>query len=310
MHRQPKKREHPHGITAPRGEPRDVAAAREYHKGVVEPWLVTGGSSFFLRGFTRPNLTPPIDVRARGVQLVCAVYIPKGSVGFLKQIRVAPFRPSVFMPGFYAAGNNQFATWIEFNTQSAQTNDPQRPAGVWEAPFQWENYFDAYDENAVPPSWRWYLRVISGNIDELRAHKNNLPAPIDPDIIYPPVDWFTSWFLSPDVAVPAEVYPNGLPGSPVGSPWDGQRMQVIQGDELSCHLPIPENSTLCLFTRWSQQPIEACLGTSGQNSHDAIVNYTTEKYYPLLPSCGSLLGYSQASHLPAAKENAELGWHG
>jgi hypothetical protein len=111
------------------------------------------------------------------------------------------------------------------------------------------------------------------------------------------------------VAVPAEVYFGGLPGSAIGMPWDGQRVQVIQSDQLSLHLPIPENTTLALFTRWTQQPIEGVFATKGE-TEETRANYTRAAYYPLLPSFGSLLGYNQSSHLLPGKKNAEYGWNG
>jgi len=309
MHRQPRPRQHARLAPGTRGGRDAAAAAALYHKSAVEPWLVTGGSSYFLPEFTEEDVC---DVRASGVQLVCSVYIPKGVVGFLKQLRVAPFRPSVFnpvMPNYRPFAGN----WIGFNPDSEPSDEPIRPNAVWETPFAWENYFDSYDENSKPPSWRWYLKVISGNIADLRAHKTNLPDPgaiplTEENLLNG--QFYESWFLIPDVAVPSQVYSGGIPGSAIGMPWDGQRVQVIQGDELSLHLPIPENTTLALFTRWTQQPIKGVFAGTKVGSGDSRSNYTESAYFPLLPSFGSLLGYNQSSHLLPGKKNAEYGWHG
>jgi len=319
MHRQPIKRSHARAVPGPRPGRDDAQAAALYRKSAVEPWMVSGGSSWFVPEFTSEFF----DVRAAGVQMICSVYIPKGSVGFLKQIRVAPFRPAVFNPGFYTtiggtveAPNLLYGQWIGFNPQSAPSDFPTRPSGVWETPFAWENYYNSYDRESVPPAWRWYLRIIPGNIDELRSHKTNLPDPASIPFTEPLTPgYLDSWYLVPDVAVPDEVYKAGLPGSPIATPFDGQRVQVIQSDQLSAHLPIPENSTLCLFARWQQQPIEAVFAGVLASNEGGIelekrLNYTETKYYPLLPSFGSLLGYSQSSHLLPGKMNAEYGWHG
>lgn len=284
-----------------------------YHKDAVSPWHVSGGSSWFLSELTSEFN----DARAAGVQLVCSVYVPKGTLGFLKELRVAPFRPAVFNPALYAINSEgqNFFQYIGFNPPGDSTDDPVRPSGVWETPFAWENYFDSYDREPMPPVWRWYLKILNGSIDELRSHNTNLPPepiawaePPNPDVL-------ESWFLVPDVAVPAAVYRGGLPGSSPGDPWDGQRVQVIQGDKLSLHVPIPENSTLCLFTRWRQKPIEAMLTKKGdfdnsRESYSGTSGELTRKIYPLLPSWGSLTGYCQSANLKAGKVNAEHGWNG
>lgn len=321
MHRQPIKRQHARAAPGPRPGRDDARAAAIYRKSAIEPWMVSGGSSYFLPEFTSEYF----DVRGAGAQMICSVYIPKGTVGFLKQIRVAPFRPAVFNPLFlrcFAAAGEEldlmYGQWIGFNPESSPSDQPTRPSGVWETPFAWENYFDSYNLKSKPPSWRWYLRLIPGNIDDLRSHKTNLPDPASVPFTEPlTAGYLDSWYLVADVAVPAEVYPAGLPGSPIATPFDGQRVQVIQGDQLSAHLPIPENTTLALFCRWTQQPIEAVFAGSRISSEgggaielEARLNYTGQKYFPLLPSFGSLLGYSQSSHLLPGKKNAEYGWHG
>lgn len=283
-------------------------ASKVYYKDAVSPFLVSGGSSYFLPEFTNEYE----DVRKQGIQLVTSVYIPKGAIGFLKQLRVAPFRPAVFTPGNYLIPVQEnsplIANWQAFNPDAAPEDSdfPTRPAGVWEAPFQWENYFNSYNTEVIPPSWRWYLRIIPGNIDDLRLNGTNLPTKPIPFTEPPPADYLDSWFLIPDVAVPDRVYPGGIPGSSPGSPWDGQRVQVIQGDELTLHVPIPEHSTLCLFTRWRQSAIPASFGRKG----DVHTQYTEEAYYPLLPSFGQLLGYTQSSHQAPGNHNAQYGWNG
>lgn len=310
MHRQPKKRVHVRSVPGTRGGREAAAVAATYLKSAVEPWLVSGGSSFFVPDFQ----TIHFDVRAEGVQLVCYVYIPKGMVGFLKELRVAPFKPAVFSPTFIPISYKNDpdflfnGNWIAFNPSAEESDEPTRPAGVWETPFAWENYFNAYDREIMPPSWRWYLKIIPGNIADLRAHKTGFPAPLPPIDSIPP-GFYDSWYLVPDIAVPSEVYREGIPGHSPGAPFDGQRVQVIQGDKLSVHIPIPENSTLALFTRWKQKPVKGVVAGRDATA-DNRAEYTTGSYYPLLPSFGQLLGYNQSGHLLPAKKNSEYGWNG
>jgi len=86
-----------------------------------------------------------------------------------------------------------------------------------------------------------------------------------------------------------------------------QRMQVIQADELSLHVVVPENTTALLWARWSQllyQPL-----TTDSNGLPVEVGLPL---FPLLPSFGQMLGYTQSitGNNKAALNNAREGWGG
>jgi hypothetical protein len=265
----------------------------------IEPFLVSGGLGIF------PVLNEGFDPRDAGVQLVSSIYVPRGRQGFIKQLRVAPFCPPVFADPWLTSGAaNNAATWRDFGGTLTTESRPAVQNGVYTTPFAWESFFLFSEVDPIPPPiWRWSLRFVQG--DALAAKATKPFNSFDP----------TTWQFVDSLPVPASAYPGGLPGYAPGPKWNEQRVQVIQADELTCHVPVPEDTTACLFTRWVQQPVIArAYGTDG-----AIIYYSLgggER--PLLPSFGQMLGYTQALNTPpvdehtlnAAAFNIRKGWGG
>lgn len=257
----------------------------------LEPFLVSGGATFFIRTAAPPT---PFDPAPAGVQLCCSVYIPRGKIGFLKQLRVAPFMPTQLVDPWETTGFlNEVATWRGFDASGAGPVRPGGRNGVWTTPFGWESYFDSLDCGEQPPQWTWQLRLVKGDIKKTRPTFSLL----DP----------ATWYLVPDIAVPLDAYSSGIPGAAPSGFWGPQRMQVIQGDELDTHVIVPEDTTLCLFTQWTQeefQPIALSVGI------DTFAQPYGEPVFPLLPSFGQLHGYMQAATRDASYWNAVQGWGG
>jgi hypothetical protein len=261
-----------------------------------EAFLRSGGLVFF------PVITEEgfeYDPRPAGYQLVTHYYVPKGRVAWVKQLRIAPFMPPVFafdQAKAAVVGGAAQMLWPSFNpTQPSPTEAPLRPsghAGVWETPFGWEAYADFSKVPFVPIVWRWELRIVRG--DALRGRKPWDPT--DP----------ATWFMCPDVPVPPEAYPGGLPGNPPEQ-YAPQRMQVLQSDELTAHVFVPENSTICLFVEWSQEPVTPTFATDAGALQ--LAPYA-QPAYPLLPSFGQLSGYQQAIDRAISMKNAIEGWQG
>ncbi|MGV1080705.1 MAG: hypothetical protein ACOYD1_12810 [Candidatus Nanopelagicales bacterium] len=256
---------------------------------IIEPFLVSGGATFFIVTNSPPTA---FDPQPAGVQLVTSVYVPTGKVGFLKQLRVAPFMPTQLVDPWETSGvANAVTTWRDFD---AAPGGPVRPGGrngVWETPFGWESYFDSQSCGEQPPQWTWQLRLIKGNVAKQVKQPFSL---LD----------VATWFLRPDLAVPLSAYPNGIPGNAPDGIWGPQRMQVIQDDALVTHVLVPEDHSLCLFTQWTQnqfQPIS--------NDGETLTTYGPA-VYPLLPSFGQLHGYMQAALRESSTENAKFGWGG
>lgn len=308
---------------------------------VIEPFLVSGGQSYY-RYFGTVALEA---VERAGTQLVTSVYIPKGKIGFLKQVRVAPFMPTLFSDPWITSGAAAAgASWRDFNsaddTGSPAPRDdelPFRPGGqngVWTTPFGWENYApwtpDPHDgvgyipnPPALIPYWAWSIRFIQGDILLLRSSSVNLPP--EPPAPSPGGEGTETGaylinnrlVLTPDLAVPAQVYPNGLPGIAPGPAWGANRVQALQSDPANVHAMIPEDTTCCLFTQWRQR---AYLSVAGRDVNGRIIYSPAAEsidpgnnpwsIYPLLPSFGVLGGYMQSRSSPAALYNAEKGWGG
>jgi hypothetical protein len=256
---------------------------------VLEPFLVSGGATFFI-----VTEAPAVvfDARPAGIQLVCSVYVPNGKVGFLKQLRVAPFMPTQLVDPWHTSGiGNTVNSWREFDADGLGPVRPGGQNGVWEAPFGWESYFDSLNCGEQPPQWTWQLRLVKGNIaNDRRAFDLTDPA---------------TWYLVPDIAVPrAPAYDGGIPGAAPSGFWGAQRMQVIQGDELDTHVIVPEDTTLCLFTQWTQQEFQPL-----SNDGETVTEYGPA-VFPLLPSFGQLHGYMQSAQAESAILNAKYGWGG
>lgn len=257
---------------------------------VIEPFLVSGGSSFYID--VDP---PPFHPAPAGVQLVTSVYVPRGKLGFVKEIRIAPQMPPVLVDPWVTSGvNNANTTWRAFE-------GPSRPGGfngVWQTPFGWENYFDPTDEESIIPQWVWMLTVIRGDINLTR--KNLPPFNLaDPN----------SWYLVPNIAVPLAGYPSGIPGAAPSGAWGPQRMQVLQGDKLSTHVVVPEDTTICLFTRWVQSLFQPLAQVPAGEGGSETAPYG-DPVYVLLPSFGQLHGYMQAVSSEESIENSQVGWGG
>lgn len=266
----------------------------------IQPFLKSGGRTFFLVDNEGLN---NFDPREDGVQLITYVYIPIGYIGFLKELRVAPFVPPSLVDPWTSSGINPPADsspgFRTFDTADV-TSIPRATAtnAVWTTPMGWESYFDNDDP---APRWRWHLRLIDDNIDKLRANRTNL-APFsvgDP----------ASWYLVPDIPVPRSAYSSGIPGRAPGPLWADQRMQVLQGDKLSTHVMIPPNTTLALFAEWTQQLVTPFFEFNGDEGPSR--QEYAQTIYPLLPSFGQLHGYLQAiGNAEAVNHNARYGWGG
>lgn len=283
----------PRGVVA---NPREIPTQEA---DCIVPYLVCGGQTFYTLG-------DGFDPREGAVQLLASVYVPRGQVGFVKEIRVAPFMPPALADPWTTTGANPLtipndANWRYFEgpvqglgalaAAAAGTN------GVWTTPFGWESYFN---DGGTPPRWRWNLRFLQGSIAEVKGGRK-IP---EFDSANP-----ASWFLAQDVPVPAAAYAGGLPGTAPGPQWNPQRMQVIQGDKLSTHVPVPPNTTVLLFASWTQAEFtpQAQTGLSGATTE---ADYALS-VYPLLPSFGQLHGYTQGiGSNDATKENALHGWGG
>lgn len=256
----------------------------------LEPFLVSGGATFFIETNAPPT---PFQPAAAGVQLVCSVYVPFGKLGFLKQIRVAPFMPTELADPWETRGIivDDVFSWRDFDSVAAGPIRPGGTHGVWTTPFGWESYFDAIACGEQPPQWTWQLRLVRGDINKDRAAFSLL----DP----------ATWYLVPNLAVPLLAYASGIPGAAPSGYWGPQRMQVLQGDALDTHVIVPENTTLCLFTQWTQNAFQPRANVDGVPR----VTYGPE-VFPLLPSFGQLHGYVQANDRPCAQNNAMYGWGG
>ena len=269
----------------------------------IDAFLASGGMTLFL---VDDSGDPGFDPRGRGVQLVTYVYVPYGQMGFLKELRVAPFIPPVFADPWNSSGfgppdmlSPGWRTWdntpvpgIPTVPRAAATN------GVWTTPMGWESYFD---DGERAPIWKWHLRLIDGNIDDLRNNATNLPpfSPFNP----------LSWQFVSNIPVPFRAYAGGIPGRAPSRAWGPQRMQVLQSDKLSTHVVVPENTTLALFTEWEQSP---CTPTAQTFTTPTTTDQQyAEPEYPLLPSFGQLHGYMQGiADAEAVTENALFGWGG
>ena len=80
---------------------------------------------------------------------------------------------------------------------------------------------------------------------------------------------------------------------------------------LTTHAMIPENTTVCLFTTWLQEPtVPLGRDANGLILYDPVGPGNLGEVYPLLPSYGQLNGYMQADGRDSARDNARLGWGG
>lgn len=222
------------------------------------------------------------------MQLLASYYVPEGQTGYVKQIRAAPFKPSIL----FNASNVQLVPGISaLAGLTAMHSDSDH--GYWTTPFGWEGYADGEDE---PPRWVWHLRFIQGDIARIREG-NNIPAFsfLDP----------LSWFLVPNIPVPASGYPKGIPGSTPGAGWGPQRIQRLGSwEEGQVQVVVPGDTTVAVFAEWTQGAyVPVFESTTGAGS--TILPFSV---FPLGPSFGSLEGYIQAANTVAGQAAARDGW--
>lgn len=265
----------------------------------IEPFFSAGGQPYWIT-----DASESFFPDQHGVQLLATVYVPKGRMGFLKELRVAPYCPSPLCDPWTSSGvSNYLASWRWWNRSDPGNEGPLPQMGdLWRMPMGWEAAWDS--QSAQLPLWTWSLRFLQGDVSKLRNQGQlNIP-PFSTAIP-------ASWYLAPNVPVPATAYPAGLPGAAVGPQWDSQRLQILPTDKTQVHVPIPQDTTLCLFAQWSQDSV----APYGFN-HNGPVAYAAAniegegRVPPIGPSMGSLLGYMQALNADATKENLELGWGG
>lgn len=247
----------------------------------IRPWLVSGGQATW---FGLPYVEP---AELAGVQLLASFYVPEAMTGFVKQIKAGPFKPSVL----YSSVSNQLVPNV--GAVAASDNNPDGDNGYWRTPFAWEGYTS---DAGVNPFWQWHLRMVRGDIAAIREGKN-IPAFsfLDP----------LSWFLVPNLPVPASGYPNGIPGTPPGMGWGPQRMQRFGGwEEGEVHIPIPGDTTVCLFAEWTQDIYTAVFQATDGAGTTILPNFILA----LGPSFGQLEGYTQPDNTVAGQRSAREGW--
>lgn len=235
------------------------------------------------------------DPRPAGIQLVCSQYVPQGFVGFLKQVRVGPYLPAQLGDPWATVGALG-PSWRTFNS-GPPAFPPDRAGatnGIWTTPCGWKSYQWA-DEVATVIEWEWLLRVVPGDVAKLRQTFD----PTDP----------ATWAWQPLLPVPLAGYPSGIPAGAIGfGDWGPSPFQVLPDAPLQTHALVPEDSSLCLFTRWRQGtvPTEAAIW----NGASVDVEDIGPSVYPLLPSYGQLHGYMQPTQSNAGQANAVAGWGG
>lgn len=255
----------------------------------IQSFLHAGGQPFFLDGW------PVTSAAQAGVQLLAEQFVPRGFTAWIKRLAVAPYcPPALFDPwAGWAANFEAFEELapplgLPFSRGAARS-------GLWRTPFGWESYIDSGTE--ARPSWRWALTMISGDIAAERVRLQIPPF----DILDP-----TSWPLVPNIAVPAQTYPEGLPGRQVPGYLAHQRAQVLPEDSFTTHIMIPENNTVLLWAYWQQSTVALRTYAPGGVS----IPFPALSVNPLGASFGMLHGYMQATDRPASLINNAHGWQG
>ena len=266
----------------------------------LEPFLIGGGAGYYLHPFAGADGIAHPRVEVAAVQLLALLFVPPGRTAFIKQIMCAPGVNPIFA--------DPWRGWQDhYNTREtgpAPRQDGSRTtaqAGLWETPLAWENYRSETPQGEVPippgpTQWTWQITAIPGSL-ALQRSQNQIP-PFD--ITNP-----ASWYCVPDIAVPAFVYPAGLPGRMINGSVGPQRIQAHPRSPLNVHYPIAENTTIALWATWRQGLCSPVLAI-GPNGPDEIAPAA----FPLLPSVGSLSGYMQPSSRESTAHNAAHGWGG
>lgn len=282
MHRRPQ-RGAPVDTISGQGE--GGLASPSFRGNVIEPFLASGGAVEFLNFGGGEN-----NPAGAGAQLVCSYYVPPGRVGFVKEIMCCPLVPpelgEVTVP-------NAWAQYVPDGDHQAVRASER--AGYYRTPLAWAAAFDTTDEGGAPASWSWNLVLIPNN----EVGRNGTFDITDP----------STWFLTPNVAVPAHVYPQGFPGATV---WPPQVVQISPEQTFETHLMVPENTTVALFARWRQvqfNPTYVVVNLAA-DPPTSVVKTLPVSVYPLLPSVGRLHGYTQAAATVPAIKNSTTGWGG
>lgn len=248
----------------------------------IRPWLVSGGITTWV------SLPYTLPAELDGVQLLCSHYVPEGVTGFIKQIKACPFKPSVLRGSI----SNQFVPGN--GAASLGGNNPDSDDGFWRTPFGWEGYESPFPDS-IAPTWRWHLRFVSGDIARIREGLN-IPAFSFADPM--------SWYLVPNIPVPSLGYPEGIPGSTPGDGWGPQRIQRFGMEDGEVHIPVPSDTTVCVFAEWTQAPYVPIF----QATDGAGTTTLPQMVFALSPSFGQLEGYTQPNNSPAAQAAARDGW--
>lgn len=318
----------PQGLIPQPGRPKPKITVQT-QAALIEPFMVSGGQGYY----DSVNInTDTADVGPSATQLICSVYVPRGKVGFIKEVRVAPFIQPLLVDPWLTTGANG-ATWREFNDAGGYASfedRPYRPAaqnGLWETPFGWESYVPASaaagDKPRVPstqPKWVWSIRFLQSGVAALRQQGTNIPIAsptyeVDGEGNVTLTGTAQQFYLVPNIAVPTSlVYPGGaLPGTPCAPAFGPQKVQQLPSDPLHTHIMIPENTSACLFAQWTQPALSAIYARDASGLITMIEMPTGDDaipIYPLLPSFGSLHGYMQSSVAPQSLQNAQNGWGG
>lgn len=318
----------PEGLIPQLGRPKPKITVQT-QAALIEPFLVSGGQGYY----DALNIDDDTNrVGAEVTQLICSVYVPRGKIGFIKEVRVAPFIQPLLVDPWLTTGANG-ATWREFNNPAGFSDfedQPFRPAaqnGLWETPFGWESYvpFVATDgdrprapDNA--PRWVWSIRYLQGGVDQLRQQATNVPAgapeyEVDGEGNVTLTGTAGQFYLLPGVPVPTSlVYPGSvLPGTACSPAFGPQKVQQLPSDPLQTHILIPENTSACLFAQWTQPALNAIYARDASGLITMIEMGTEDDsipIFPLLPSFGSLHGYMQSGVASQALANAQNGWGG
>lgn len=274
---------------------------------VIEPFQVGGGQTYYLSGWIAPDSTWPYAPPQFGAtQLVALQYVPKGRTAYIKRVMIAPCAP----PALVDPWRGWDGTANLFQPRGAPYDSVQRApaqAGLWETPLAWEGYVSPSEGPVRHPKWTWIVTILNGPIEK------NRPQTQPPFDVTDPA----SWYLVPDVAVPNWVYRSGVPGRFIPGYIGPQRIQQPPSNPLPLHALVPEDSTICLWAQWTQDPIRP-EGVSQNGPIElfpgGIIPAPPPTTYPenvivaLLPAVGSLTGYMQAAGRDAAKTNARYGW--
>ena len=263
----------------------------------IEPWIKGGGATFYLQGFAVAERGIPEDA---GVQLVAAQYIPKGRAAWIKRIMIAPCAPPALMDPWRGwDGTANYFDPTATDQQYRQATRAVGQAGLWETPLAWTSYYNpASDEPVELPMWNWQISILSGSLEYNRKQQNRPPFSVTDPL---------SWYLVPGPAVPLYVYRGGIPGRAINGDIGPQVIQQPPSNPLPTHWLVPEDSTICLWATWRQQPYAVPLAFGG-NGPEQVFPVPPPAIYPILPSVGSISGYMQAATRESAAENARFGW--